>query len=70
MHRHRWEEVQRTFTPGNRAKDIEITYGGSEFAEWLIFGFTTVEQKCAVCGRLRFEKTTGSAHIDGSGCVK
>ncbi len=57
FHRHKWNRVREVYTPPASGWSAERLT--EEFAERMMFGFTTIKLVCAVCGKHHFEVTNG-----------
>lgn len=59
FHLHKWVEVSRTFTPSPLVEGYHAKGLSSDELERALYGFTTIELRCAKCGDLKHVRVIG-----------
>lgn len=69
FHTHSWKEEARWYTPPNRGP-FEASRISEETIEKIMFGVTSVELRCSVCGDLKCVVLPGDARSNKQLVIK
>jgi len=57
--KHKWTIVNRKFTPPI-PNIVKLSGPDSDQKFFTLYGFTTIEQKCTICGQIKFVHCQGN----------